>query len=83
MQYLLISLDLDENEEINDARSTGVLLDLPENPSIQEVCEGLKGVDRMASDWPEKKVGAEWEDNGDVYVLNEKGRKVYQLQPVK
>ena len=86
MQYRLIKLDVDHNNEINDAWTTGETLDLPENPSVQMICDGLKelGDHRMAPDWPVNKVGADWsDDNGDVYVLNEKGRKVYKLEPVR
>lgn len=84
MIYELIKLDADDQGEVNDMWSTGETLDLPENPSIQMMCDGLKalGDHRMAPDWPVSKVGADWsDDSGDVYMLNEKGRKVYLLQP--
>ena len=84
MIYDLIKLDANDEGEVNDMWSTGETLELPENPSIQMMCDGLKalGDHRMAPDWPVSKVGADWsDDNGDIYMLNEKGRKVYLLQP--
>ena len=84
VDYRLISLDMTPDGEINDAHDTGIIMNLPENPSVQDICDGLKSVERMAPDWPVNKVGADWsDDNGDVYVLNADGKKIYLLQPIR
>jgi hypothetical protein len=82
--YRLCTLDVTEDNEINDAWRTTDTLQLPDEPTIPQVCEQLKALGRMASNWNEKYVRLE-EDGDDYFVCHDytgkyKGKKVYLLR---
>lgn len=79
MNYRLCTLDVTPDNEINDAWKTGTVLELPETPTVSEVCTALKENERMAPDWNESTVRLE-EDGDDYLVCHKDGRKSYLLR---
>jgi hypothetical protein len=80
MPYRLCTLDVTPTNEINDEWSSSDVLDLGDEPTVHEVCEALKGCERMALDYPEATIVLV-EDGGDYLVCDKKtGRKGYRLR---
>jgi len=77
--YRLCTLDVTPDNEINDAYATDTLLNLPDEPTVDEVCRCLKTVGRMAPDWPTNKVQLV-EDGDDYLVCDARGHKSYLLR---
>jgi antitoxin (DNA-binding transcriptional repressor) of toxin-antitoxin stability system len=82
MLYRLHTLDVDNNNEINDEWTTGDILTLPDDYTTDDVAKALIGLERMAEDWPRDDVRLE-DDGDEILVCNKEGRKVYKLVPEK
>jgi hypothetical protein len=81
--YRLCTLDILDGE-VNDVYSTGDTLELPEAPTIIDLCTQLKAIGRMSHIWSEKDVRLE-DEGDDYYVCHSytgpyKGKKVYLLR---
>jgi hypothetical protein len=76
MLYNVHTLDI-INDEINDEHSTNDNVELPENPSVQDVCRELRKCDRMKPGHKSRLVTLE--EDGDNYIVSYKGQKRLKL----
>jgi hypothetical protein len=79
-KFRICTIDADENNEVNDEHSTSHVVDLPEEPSRDEVCAALKECGMLSADWPNENVILMDDTDTDFFVCNDEGRKKLRLR---
>ena len=79
MNYRVCTLDSPDNDD-NDCWATNDILELSEQPSVDEVCKALKACGRMGKHWKHSTITL-MEDGDNYYVCHRKdGKKGYLLR---
>lgn len=79
MIYQINTLDV-LDDEINDEHETNDAIELPENPSVQNLCKALRNCKRMNPNHRSKYVSMQ--EDGEDYIVSYKGKKRLRLRLV-